>query len=102
MARKRMVTRTINQTTAEVMTLDVTTAEVTIQSYKIGGTFTDADLLNKLQKIYQTDTFKLVHIEKQSTEEILLGMDEEEFIRLARVLPPRTATTADTAEEEVE
>ena len=89
MARKRMVTRTIMQTTAEVMCLDVTTAEVKIKKYDIGGEYTDSELLTKLQEIFQTDTFKLVHIEIQSCKELLLGMDEDEFIRLAQVLPPR-------------
>lgn len=98
MARRRMVTRTINQTTAEVMTLDVLTAEVRTISYKIGGLHTDEELLKKLQKLYQTDTFKLVHVDSQTTEEILLGMDEEEFIRLAKVLPPRSGNSADDEE----
>lgn len=91
MARKRMVTRTIEQTTAQVMTIDVTTAEVQIKEYPIGGRFTDEELLKKLKKLFETDTFKLVHIESQSCEEVLLGMDEEDFIRLAQVLPPRNA-----------
>ena len=78
------------QTTAKVMTLNVTTAEVQIQSYDIGGQYNDEELLKKLQKLFQTDTLKLVHIETQDCKEVLLGMDEEEFIRLAKVLPPRT------------
>lgn len=91
MARKRMVTRTVEQTTAQVMTLDVTTAEVQVRTYDIGGKYSDDDLLKKLQKLFQTDTLKLVHIESQTCKEVLLGMDEEDFIRLAKVLPPRTA-----------
>lgn len=90
MTRKRMITRTIMQTTADVMTLDVTTAEVQVRTYDIGGKYTDEDLLKKLQKLFQTDTLKLVHIEEQACKEVLLGMDEEDFIRLAKVLPPRT------------
>lgn len=90
MARKRMVTRTIMQTTAEVMTLDVTKAEVRVRPYGIGGQHTDEELLKKLQGIFQTDTLKLVHIESNTCKEVLLGMDEEEFIRLAKVLSPRT------------
>lgn len=89
MARKRMVTRTVEQTTAQVMTLDVTTADVQIRTYDIGGKYSDEELLKKLQKIFQTDTLKLVHIESQSCKELLLGMDEEDFIRLAKLLPPR-------------
>lgn len=90
MARKRMVTRTVEQTTAQVMTLDVTTAEVQVRTYGIGGKYSDEDLLKKLQNLFQTDTLKLVHIEEQICKEVLLGMDEEDFIRLAKVLPPRT------------
>lgn len=95
MARKRMVTRTVEQTTAQVMTLDVTTAEVQVRTYDIGGKYTDEDLLKKLQKIFQTDTLKLVHVELQICKEVLLGMDEEDFIRLAKVLPPRTTNKVD-------
>lgn len=89
MARKRMVTRTVEQTTAQVMTIDITTAEVRIHPYGIGGRYTDEELLKKLQELFNTDTVKLVHIESQTCNEVLLGMDEEEFIRLAKVLPPR-------------
>lgn len=89
MTRKRMVTRTVMQTTAEVMTLDITTAEVQVLPYDIGGQYTDEELLKKLQKLFQTDTIKLVHIESQTCKEVLLGMDEEDFIRLAQVLPTR-------------
>ena len=91
MARKRMVTRTVEQTTAQVMTLDITTAEVQVRTYDIGGKYTDEELLHKLQKIFQTDTLKLVHVESQACNEVLLGMDEGEFIRLAMVLPPRNS-----------
>lgn len=91
MARKRMVTRTVEQTTAQVMTLDVTTAEVHVSTYCVGGKYADKDLLKKLQELFQTETLKLVHIESQTCNEVLLGMDEEEFIRLAKVLPPRNS-----------
>ena len=92
MARKRMITRTVMQTTAEVMTIDVTTAEVQVQTYDIGGQYTDEELLNKLQNLFQTETLKLVHVESHECKELLLGMDEEDFIRLAKVLPPRNTT----------
>lgn len=89
MARERMVTRTVTQTTAKVMCLDVTTAEVTINEYTIGGTYTDTDLLKKCKSLFETEDFKLVHIESTKVEEILLGMTEEDFIHYATVLPPR-------------
>lgn len=84
-----MITRTVTQTTAKVMCLNVTTAEVTINEYTIGGTYTDSDLLKKCKKLFETDEFKVVNIESSKVEEILLGMSEEDFIRYATVLPPR-------------
>lgn len=89
MARVRMVTRTIDQTTAEVMTLNVKTAEVSIKEYKIGGAYSDEELLKRLQEIFNTEELKLVHIETNKIEEVLLGMSEEDFIKHAKVLPPR-------------
>lgn len=87
--RERMVTRTVTQTTAKVMCLNVTIAEVTINEYTIAGTYTEPDLLNKCKKLFETDEFKLVHIESSKVEKILLGMPEEDFIRYATVLLPR-------------
>jgi len=89
MARQRMITRTVEQTMCNVMQLNVVTAEVTIKEYTIGGVYTNEELLKKLKDLYETEEEKLVHIESQKTEELLLGMTEEDFIRLATVLPPR-------------
>lgn len=89
MARERMVTRTVTQTTAKVMCINVTTAEVYINEYTIGGTYTETDLLKKCKSLFETDELKLVHIEASKAEEILLGMKEEDFIRYAIVLPQR-------------
>lgn len=90
MARKRMVTRTIIQTTGEVMCLNVTTAEVTINTYTIGGSYDSDALLKALKPIYETEELKLVTVQDYHENELLLGMEEDEFIRYAKVLPPRT------------
>lgn len=92
MARKRMVTRTVVQTKAEVMCLNVITAEVSINTYTIGGSYDSDSLLKALKPIFETDELKLVAVQGYTEAEILLGMDEDEFIRLAKVLPPRTNT----------
>lgn len=90
MRKEKMVTRTITQTIAQVMGIDVTKSEVSIIETRIGGVYTDAELLKALKKIYETDTYKLVHIESNTHEEILLGMSETQYIKYATVLPPRT------------
>ena len=91
MANVKMVTRTIEQTTAEVMCVDTNTAQVSINTYTIGGSYTDEDLLKKLKKLFENSDLVLVKIENQKTEQLLLGMTEEDFIRYAAVLPPRKA-----------
>lgn len=96
MARKRMVTRTIEQTTAKVMTLNVVAAEVTITPYTISGELTGDALLKALQDTYQTDTMKLVHVLESTVESVLYGMEEEEFIKLAKVLPKRYVTVSES------
>ena len=96
MARKRMITRTIEQTTAKVMTLNVVTAEVTITPYTISGELTGDVLLKALQDTYQTDTMKLVHVLESTVESVLYGMEEEEFIKLAKVLPKRYVTVSES------
>lgn len=89
MARTKMVTRTIEQTTARAMCLRVDTAEVSLEEYTIGGSPDNEELLKRLKSIYETDNFKVVAIKDTRTETKLLGMSEEDFIRYAEVLPPR-------------
>lgn len=90
MARERMVTRTVTETVAEIMCLNVTTCEVSIRTFTYAGEFaTNEELLKTAKKISETEDFKLVHINSASTKETLYGMSETDFIKLAKVLPPR-------------
>ena len=89
MSRERMITRTVEITTAEIMCLDVVTAEVVTKRCDISGVFTDEELLKAIKKICETDTFKVVHVVSQKTSELLYGMPESKFIELAEILPPR-------------
>ena len=90
MARERMVTRTVVVTTVEVMCLDVTTAEVAIKPFEVSGTFTDKEsALKVIKKHNETDTFKCVAVQEMTENEVLYGMSEIDFIKLAKVLPPR-------------
>lgn len=90
MARERYVTRTVELSVCEVMCMDVTTAEVKINTYEVGGGITEnGALLKAIKKLHETDDFKCVAITKVVTKEILYGMPESDFIRLAKILPPR-------------
>ena len=95
MARERMVTRTVVETTAKVMCVNVTTAEVQIVDYKLGGTFTTpAEALKAVKKVYETEEVKCVSVQSLEENEVLYGMLEIDFIKMAKVLPPR-GTKAD-------
>lgn len=91
MARIPMVTRTIKETVASVMYVNVETAKVDYCDYRLAGTFDNNEVLMKaLKKLYENDTIKLVNIVNVDTVENLYGMTEAEFMSYAKILPPRT------------
>ena len=90
MARERMVTRTVEVNTFEVMTVNVETADVQIREFKLGGEYDKKkDALTLLKKQYETETLKLVNITAHSVETVLYGMPETFFIEHATILPNR-------------
>ena len=91
MARMRMVTRTVNENTYTCMCVDTVSAEIANKDFVVGVEFeTEDTALKHFQKLYNKDTFKVVAVVAHSVKEILYGMPESEFIRLAKVLPPRS------------
>lgn len=91
MARERMVTRTVILNVAEVMTVNTNTAEISTVTVEIGGGLsTDKDIMKAVKKAHETDEIKCVKLMGVSVKEVLYGMPESDFIRMAKVLPPRT------------
>lgn len=90
MSRERMVTRTVNEVVVKVLAMDVTTCEVTKPEYTLSGEHSEETALKAIKKRYETETYKIVAIQEMTTKEVLLGMTEEEFLKYAKVLPPRT------------
>lgn len=85
-----MVTRTINFTQVTALTVDVVAQATATQVYTLSGTFTDNDkLIKALKKEYESDTVKIVSVIDADVQERLYGMTEQEFMSLAKVLPPR-------------
>lgn len=90
MARVRKVTRTICSTKVIVMCVDTETAKVDNYEVTIAGTYTDEKKLMKATtKVVETETLKPVSIVSTEVIETLYGMDEQKFIEMAEVLPPR-------------
>lgn len=90
MSRARKVTRTISSTKVIIMCVDTETAKVDNYEVTIAGTYTDEKKLMKaVTKVVETETLKPVSIVSTEVIETLYGMDEQKFIEMAEVLPPR-------------
>lgn len=92
MARERMVTRTVLTTECEVLCVNVSTVETTIQSFTLIGKQENVDqILKLLKKEHETDTFKLVALQGEPVyKETMYGMKEIDFINIAMKLDPET------------
>lgn len=90
MARARKVTRTISSTKVIVMCVDTQTAVVDNYEVTIAGVYSDEKKLMKaVTKEVETATLKPVSIVSKEVVGTLYGMDEQKFIEMAEVLPPR-------------
>lgn len=92
MARERMVTRTVLTTECEVLCVNVSTVETTIQTFTLTGKQENVDqILKSLKKEHETDTFKLVALQGEPVyKETMYGMKEIDFINIAKKLDPDT------------
>lgn len=99
MARVRMVTRTINVTVIEAMCVDTATAEVLIKELELTGeTFTEEKALKALKKEYETETLKVVAIQKMKVREEMYGLKEIDFLKVAQKLDPVTRKALEVEE----
>lgn len=95
MARERMVTRTVNTTTIDVLVINIETSEVGTKSFVLWQNMIkdEKTMLNNAQKMLDDQTgttlWKCVAIKNIKDEETLYGMTEQDFIKYAKVLPPR-------------
>ena len=101
MARIPMVTRTITTTHATVLALDITTAEPFNEVVVLPRTYKDDKaLMKQVSKVFDNDTRKAVHIVDKKEVETLYGMTEQDFISVAKELPPRGTSVANDDEED--
>lgn len=90
-----MVTRTVVSTELEVLCMDIEKAHVITKVITLTGYLpADNKLLKIAQKKLDTDTLKATYIKNAVEQEILYGMSETEFIKIAKVLPPRGTSKA--------
>lgn len=90
MARARKVTRTISSTKVIVMCVDTETAKVNNYEVEIAGVYSDEKKLMKaVTNVVETETLKPVSVLSTEVIDTLYGMDEQKFMEMSEVLPPR-------------
>ena len=91
--RERLITRTVITVNYDIMVVDTDskTVETLTVAIPSGDTLTDKAREKAIRAMLPNGKM-FVSITGETTTETLYGMSEQEFIKLARVLPPRTKT----------
>lgn len=101
MAKMRMVTRTVKVTKVNVMCLDIEKGEAFNKYATISGVFDNPEkLLKACKEVLDTDTEKSVAIVEKKEIEQLYGMTEQDFISMAKLLPPRQVKDSEATEND--
>lgn len=91
MAREPQVTRTITTTKVVALVANTVTREMEEREFILPRTYADDKKLAKaVEKAIIDETIKFVSVVDKEVQETLYGMTEQEFIAVAKVLPPRT------------
>ncbi len=90
MARTPMVTRTIPTTYVTIFCVNTEDRSTFEQSITLPRTYKDeAKLMKAVENALAGEPIKAVSIVSYEVKEKLYGMTEQEFIKNAKVLPPR-------------
>ena len=90
MARVPQVTRTIPTTVATIFCVNTETRDTFEQSITLPRTYKDdSKMMKAIEKALEGEPIKAVSITGSEVHETLYGMTEQEFIKYAKVLPPR-------------
>ena len=90
MARVPMVTRTITTTNAKVLCVSIAENKTFEQEVALPRTYKDEkSLMKQVKAVLENDNVKPLRVISTEVDETLYGMSEQEFITLAKILPPR-------------
>ena len=89
MARKTMITRTLQVNEIDTLCVNIETNDVFNNKTFVFGKIREKDFLKIAKKELESDIVKVVHIQKVDSIVELRGMTEEEFYINSQLLPPR-------------
>ena len=91
MARIPMVTRTVNGTEFTVLCMNPKTRDAFSEKIVLNAKFKTEDaMMKELRRQLDNEDRKVVVITESNPVSALYGVEESEFLKIARKLPPRT------------
>lgn len=91
MARTPMVTRTIPTTSVMVVCVNLTNMSVFEQNITLPRTYKDEKkLMKQIEAVLENEPIKAISIIGTEVHETLYGMSEQDFIKNAAILDPKT------------
>lgn len=89
MARERMVTRTVDETTVKAMAVKTDVGEVVTLELKLTGKVNEENALKLTKKQYEKGNVVIAKVLSIETKEVLYGMSEVDFISHATPMDGR-------------
>lgn len=102
MSRKRMVTRTVKETVYTVKAINTETEKIDTLSFSISSALDEKRKVKTLHQLATAKNYVIMKVLFTTECQTLYGMPEEDFIALAKVLPPRSGETDDGEEVETD
>ena len=90
MGREAIVSRTFTTQQVTVMTVNLETAEVFNETIVLPKVCAADKLMKKVESVFNNEQRKAVSIVDTKEVETLYGMSEDDFIKSAKVLDPKT------------
>lgn len=96
MANVKMITRTFTFTTGCALAMDIPNKVSTVIEYRVTGDLDGDDLFKAVSKEHnKLGEIMVCMISTRKVDTVLVGMDEDEFFRNGKVLPPRKVYSKD-------
>lgn len=100
MGRNAMVTRTFETTTVKLLAVRLSTEGTETVEMMLAKKYKDdAAILKQCEKLNADPDIKLVAVVSKVGDKTLYGMDEADFLKYAKPLPPRKVHETDESAE---
>ena len=103
--KTRVITRTFTVTTLSVMAYDFEKRDMTFRQYDTTAPvhkMTDSELLSEIRESMETDTFKVISVERKLSRKEKRVISEDDFLKYSHVETPEEKAANNEEEKEGE